>query len=157
MVKINTIGELLKSTRQKMSLNQSDMASVIGCERSYLSQIETGRKLPGELTYSKIVSSALKAGVEWDTSKIPTKSTTDRYDSRSAILLGNEDAAHAHYPNKQAEGHEMPRKACEEYLKEYLDAAQEHPIGMYIAWIQITRNLDPATFHEVPDPLDYMK
>lgn len=40
------IGQRIAYQREKLGLNQADLASIVGIPKKYLSDIETGRKIP---------------------------------------------------------------------------------------------------------------
>ncbi|KXZ15326.1 iduronate sulfatase [Bacillus nakamurai] len=54
MLDKKNLGYSIKSKRKEKNMNQSELASLTGLSRTYISDIENGRYLPGTNSLSKI-------------------------------------------------------------------------------------------------------
>ncbi|MCL7873498.1 helix-turn-helix domain-containing protein [Bacillus altitudinis] len=54
MIDVKKLGDLIKKERKANNLKQNEMAEKLGLSRTYLSDIENGRYLPGTNTLLRI-------------------------------------------------------------------------------------------------------
>ncbi|MEM0967696.1 MAG: helix-turn-helix transcriptional regulator [Verrucomicrobiota bacterium] len=132
------ISEVASVTRRRMGLNQSQMAQRLSIDRTYLSSIETGRKVPSDPLTERILVLAQSANVDLpETLKERVSEMAARYGFTRART---ED------PMQVGPRGEPTRANIELIVRDYLDAAEAASGGLGHAYHKLRKVCDPADF-----------
>ncbi len=83
---VETIGEKIRKLRRQKNLKQADFVASLDVDRSYLSQIENNKKIPGRELLIKM-SKELNVSLDWLTSEQDHKELAKAQNEDEAMLL----------------------------------------------------------------------
>lgn len=83
---VETIGEKIRKLRRQKNLKQADFVASLDVDRSYLSQIENNKKIPGREFLVKM-SKEFNVSLDWLTSDQDSKKIAAATNENEALLL----------------------------------------------------------------------
>jgi transcriptional regulator with XRE-family HTH domain len=125
--------ELITRIRQITGWTQSDIAQRALVDRSYISQIESGKKEPSRRLGEKIMILAMQAGVELSQEDV----------TEYTGLVQEYRPLYDQTRPKKIIPDTIGRDEIEEHLRNYLDVAEQVPGGLGYAWGMARKYLDP--------------
>lgn len=83
---VETIGEKIRKLRRQKNLKQADFVASLDVDRSYLSQIENNKKIPGREFLVKM-SKEFNVSLDWLTSDQDSKKIAAATNENEALML----------------------------------------------------------------------
>lgn len=133
-----THGTEFKRVRNQLRFTQSQMAEALVIDRSYLSQIENGRKIPSNSLIRRLeMLDSQQPSNDFSTIEEPSSRYGDAAQAAGSMVTfspGHDPTSPTPNPN---------RADCERHFRRWLDHAQSEPGMIGYTWVMLQKHFTP--------------